>query len=155
CAKLLERQIFARFLQVTIAYHSPAMDNIRDEFLHSVADLQGRKALLPLLSDTTGTWADGTECDAQYWWRAIRQPVLFYEGIKSLLAAGHRHFLEISPHPVLSPSVAACLKEQDLNGVTVGSLRRSEDESLTILRALGALYTAGVSPDWRALQPPG
>ncbi len=155
CAQLLERHIFARMLPVTIAYHNQVMDNIREEFLASVADLRGRTASLPLVSDTTGSWADGSECDVHYWWRAIRQPVLFHDGIKHLIESGHQHFLEISPHPVLASSIAACLKEQGVSGLCVASLRRSEDERQTMWRALGALYTIGVSPNWAVVQRPG
>ena len=153
--QLILRQIFTRFLQVNIAYHSPAMDKIRDEFVASLSDLQGQTASLPLMSDTTGTWADGPECDVHYWWRAIRQPVLFHAGITAMIQRGFHHFVEISPHPVLSASVADCLKEQGIPGLTVGSIRRGEDERTIMLRGVGALYSIGASPRWTAVQPRG
>ena len=59
----------------------------------------------PFASDLTGKWASGEECDAQYWWRAIREPVLFQDAINELLAAGIADFVEIGPHPVLKTSL--------------------------------------------------
>ena len=154
-AALLARQIFARVLAVTIAYHSPAMDPIKEEFLAAVAGLRGRPTRIPWLSDTTGTWADGESCDADYWWRAIRQPVRFRDGIRQILDAGITHFVEIAPHPVLASSVMDCLKEHGTKGVALPSLRRTDDEATTMRRSLGALYAAGCAPAWPALREDG
>ena len=152
---LEQRQVFVRFLPVTIAYHSPAMDKIRDEFLASVADLHGRKARIPLMSDSTAQWLDGPECDAAYWWRAIRQPVLFANGITQLLENEVRTFVEVSPHPVLSASIVDCMGAASVTGLTVPSIRRKEDERSVLLRSLGALYAAGYSPNWSGVQREG
>ena len=154
-ATLLERQIFARVLAVTIAYHSPAMDAIKDEFLTATAGLRGRATRIPWLSDTTGTWAEGASCDAEFWWRAIRQPVRFRDGIRAILDTGISHFVEIAPHPVLASSVLDCMREHGTKGVALPSLRRTDDEAMTMRRSLGALYTAGCAPAWPALREAG
>ncbi|MEP7118795.1 MAG: type I polyketide synthase, partial [Acidobacteriota bacterium] len=154
-AALLDRQVYAKFLAVTIAYHSPAMDPIREEFLSAVSDLRGRAPRIPWLSDTTATWTTGVECDGEFWWRAIRQPVLFRDGIRQLLDAGLSHFVEVSPHPVLGSAIADCMKEHGTRGLVLPSLRRNDDERAVMLRSLGALYTAGWLPDWPATGAPG
>ncbi len=153
-AKLTERQIFARFLPVTIAYHSAAMDKIKDEFLASVPGLQGRSARIPFISDTTGRTADGDECDVNYWWQAIRKPVLFAQGMEQLIALGVRDFVEIGPHPVLAAAMRECLQAQNVKGLVLPSLRRSENERAVMLRSVGALYCAGHAPNWTAIQDP-
>jgi acyl transferase domain-containing protein/1-acyl-sn-glycerol-3-phosphate acyltransferase/NAD(P)-dependent dehydrogenase (short-subunit alcohol dehydrogenase family)/acyl carrier protein len=153
-AKLTERQIFARFLPVTIAYHSPAMDQIKEEFLASVPGLEGRSARIQFVSDTTGSCADGAECDVHYWWRAIRKPVLFAQAMEQLITLGARTFLEIGPHPVLSASMRECLEAQNIKGLVLPSLRRFENERPGMLRSLGALYCAGHAPNWTAVQDP-
>ncbi len=149
-----DRHIFARILAVNIAYHSPVMEQIREEFLTEVKDLRGRAASIPFVSDVTGTWASGEECDAQYWWRAIRQPVLFRDAIRTLLDRELQTFVEIGPHPVLSSSVLECMKEAGIKGTAIPSLRRSESERLTLLRSLGSLYALGCDPKWRAMREP-
>jgi 1-acyl-sn-glycerol-3-phosphate acyltransferase len=150
-ARLTERQIFARMLPVTIAYHSPRMDPIEGEFREAVARLRGTRATLPLVSDTTGTWEDGDGCDASYWWRAIRQPVRFADSINTLADAGYTTFVEVSPHPVLAPSISECLAARGMKGTIVPSLRRNEDDRATMLRALGTLYVNGAEPAWHNL----
>lgn len=151
-AALQRDGVFARFLPVTIAYHSPAMDKIRDEFLDCVSDLQGRPAQLRLVSDTTASWVEGPECDAGYWWTAIRQPVLFADSMNLLIDDGVRCFVEIGPHPVLASSMADCLRARETAGLVLPSIRRKEDEKALLLRSLGALYTAGCSPNWAEVQ---
>jgi acyl transferase domain-containing protein len=153
--KLEERKIFARMLPVTIAYHSPLMDNIKDEVLASMAGLRGRRARIPFLSDLTGTWASGEECDAQYWWRAIRQPVFFRNCIDELLGADIANFVEVGPHPVLTASIQECMKERGVKGLTVPSIRRHEDERTVMRRSLGGLYTVGCKVNWPALREDG
>ena len=152
---LQERRIFARMLSVTIAYHSHVMEGIRDEFLSVMHGLRGRKAQIPFVSDTTGTWASGEECDEHYWWRAIRQPVLFRDGIRTILDSGITNFVEIGPHPVLVSPVLECMKEGGAKGVALPSIRRAEDERAAMLRSLGALYTIGCTPHWPALREEG
>lgn len=154
-ATLQQRSIFARMLTVTIAYHSHAMDGIREEFLTTMRGLKGRKARIPFLSDTTGTWASGEECDEHYWWRAIRQPVLFRDGILALVDSGISNFVEIGPHPVLVSLVLECMKERGAKGVALPSIRRSEDERAVMLRSLGGLYAIGCAPQWSALRDEG
>ncbi|HET6546723.1 MAG TPA: SDR family NAD(P)-dependent oxidoreductase [Rhodanobacteraceae bacterium] len=149
--RLTERKVFARMLPVTIAYHSPAMDPIRDEFLALVANLRGAQATMPLVSDTTGAWISGPGCDAAYWWNAIRLPVLFAQGMDTLLDAGHTRFLELSPHPVLAVSIGECLAARAIKGLVVPSLRRGEDERTSLLRALASLHVNGVDVRFQSL----
>ncbi|MGA8220651.1 MAG: SDR family NAD(P)-dependent oxidoreductase [Candidatus Acidiferrales bacterium] len=144
--------IFARFLPVTIAYHSHAMDKIRDEFLQSVADIQGRRAQIRLMSDTTRAWLEGTECNAEYWWKAIRNPVLFADCIRLLIEDGVQHFVEIGPHPVLASSIVDCMRVQGVTGSALPTIRRNENEKAVMLLSLGALYTVGCSPNWAAVE---
>jgi acyl transferase domain-containing protein len=152
--QLTERQVFARFLPVTIAYHSPAMDKIKEEFLSSVPGLRGRTARIPFVSDTTGELTDGTVCDVHYWWEAIRKPVLFAQGMERLIGLGIADFVEIGPHPVLSASMRECLQALNVKGQVLPSLRRFESERPVILRTLGALYCTGHALDWTTIQDP-
>ena len=149
--RLAQHQVFARRLAVTIAYHSSAMDPIREEFLTAAADLRGSPPSLPLVSDTTGGWAAGLAFDAAYWWQAIRSPVRFARGIAALIDAGHTHFVEIAPHPVLATSIGECLAASGKKGRVVPSLRRGDPERAALLRAVAALHVEGLDVDWRAL----
>ncbi len=93
------------------------------------------------------------ELDARYWYRNVREPVLFHDTMQRLIDAGHRVFLEIGAHPVLRRDIAACLSEKSLQGATLGSLRRADRERAALLGSLGRLYSLGAEIDWRKLYP--
>ena len=154
-ALLEEKQIFARMLPVTIAYHSALMDKFKDEFLASIAGLRGQRARIPFVSDLTGKWASGEECDAQYWWHALREPVRFQDAINELLGAGIADFVEIGPHPVLKTSLQECMNARGVKGLVLPTIRRNEDERMVMKRSLGALYTIGCKVNWAAFREDG
>lgn len=152
-AQLDARGLFNRFLQVNYAFHSHQMDPIRGELLKSLSGIEARSPSLPLFSTVTATeTTDGDFGDA-YWWRNVREPVLFAKTIGLLIDAGHRHFLELAPHPVLAGSIRECLAAKAQRGHIVSSLRRKEPERRTLLAALGTLFAGGGRVDWSALYP--
>lgn len=63
--------------------------------------------------------------------------------------------MEVSPHPVLLPSVEESLREARQEGAAVASVRRDLDERRCLLESLGALWAHGCEIDWRALLPAG
>jgi 1-acyl-sn-glycerol-3-phosphate acyltransferase len=150
-AELESRQVFARMLPVLVPYHSDAMDAIEDELLESLASLTPRDGDVPFVSVVTGEWTPGSALDGSYWWRNVRQPVLFAAGIERLLDDGYTTFLELGPHPVLAASVNECLAGRGGRGTVLGSIRRKEDERAAMLRSLGALYAEGRTVDWSGL----
>ena len=154
-AILNERSIFCRFLKVEVPYHSAFMDSIREDLLLALGGLQPRSAAVPLYSTVTGRLVDGSELDADYWWRNVRQPVEFHSAVGRILEGGYSAFLEIGAHPVLSASLVECLREAHVEGASLASLRRNEPDSNTMLGSLGRLHTLGVPVDWRKLYKSG
>src|SRR6185437_14979658 len=100
------------FLQVHYAFHSAQMDPVGDELLASLRGLRPRSATLPLFSTVTGRRIDGPELGAEYWWHNVRQTVQFVEGVDHLMDIGCDTVLELSPHPVLTTSVAECYRHR-------------------------------------------
>ncbi|MEU7146405.1 type I polyketide synthase, partial [Nocardia sp. NPDC046473] len=94
---------------------------------------------------------DTATLDAGYWFTNLRQTVRFHEAIDILVQGGHRAFLEVSPHPVLTVSIEDTLDGRGTEGVVVGGLRREVDDVETLLGAAGRLFTAGVGLDWSAV----
>ncbi|MBV9020968.1 MAG: acyltransferase domain-containing protein, partial [Ktedonobacteraceae bacterium] len=152
-SSLLQQGVFCRFLKLNYAFHSRAMDSIRQELLASLQNLQPQAPRLPFISTVTGDEVVGPICDADYWWRNVRRPVQFAAGIEYLIDNGITTFLEIGPHPVLSAYIAECLAEK--KGHIHSSLRRNEDEQQCLLTTLGALYTRGYPLVWLTLIPDG
>jgi acyl transferase domain-containing protein len=107
--ELEQRSLFVRWVPVNYAFHSAHMDPVQGDLAASLAGLKPQAGDVKIYSTVTGRQAEGTDYDADYWWRNVRQSVLFAPAIDALIAAGHTHFLEISPHPVLSTSLTECL----------------------------------------------
>nr|BBH85908.1 polyketide synthase [Thermosporothrix sp. COM3] len=151
---LVERQnIFARFVKVNVASHSPQMDPLRDDLLRLLQDIQPRTGTVPLYSTVKGEPLSGEECNALYWVQNLREPVLYSTMIQRLAREGFDTFLELSPHPVLVAPTRLCLQFAGKSGLVLGTLRREEPERAALLNTLGSLYTYGYRPDWLALYP--
>ncbi|MDL2716712.1 MAG: SDR family NAD(P)-dependent oxidoreductase [Acidobacteriota bacterium] len=146
-AALQEQKVFARLLPVMVPYHSAAMDPIETDLLAALADVTLKPSTIPIVSEVTGRYMDGMGFDAAYWWRNIRQPVLFADAIDQLVEDGFDLFLEVSAHPALTGSIAECLAKRGVAGAAVPTLRRMEDDRSMLLRAAGALETKGRAPD--------
>ncbi|NBD13542.1 type I polyketide synthase [Corallococcus silvisoli] len=152
-ARLQARNVFCRSIKVDVASHSPQVESLLPELREVLGALQPRPANLPVYSTVTGGLTDGTDWDATYWLRNLREPVLFSPVIEQLLASPHHVFLELSPHPILTQSIERIVRASRAEGVVLPSLRREEGETEVLLQSLGALHTAGHPIDWRAVYP--
>ena len=154
-AKLEADGRFVRWLRVNYAFHTHQMDPIKDDLLDALADLQPRPSQIPFVSTVTGKAHPGERLDATYWWRNVRQPVLFGPAISNQVIAGGRRFLELGPHPALRSSIDACLAAQGAKGAVFHSLARNTDESLEMLANLAGLHIASAEVDWAAVNQSG
>ncbi|KAI0197537.1 polyketide synthase PksD [Astrocystis sublimbata] len=109
--------IFAHELNTGVAYHSPAMREIADEYLGCLEDLtRGRSHHNDTLmvSSVTGlkTNADML-CQPQYWVDNLVSPVRFTDALQYIVSAAPRadgmkpitHFIEVGPHSALQRSI--------------------------------------------------
>ena len=151
-AEILEqlkgRDVFCKMVKVDFASHSPQMDPLRGELLHALEEVQPQLASVPIYSTVLDTVADGTELDAIYWARNLREPVLFSSSVQRLIEDGYDSFLEISAHPVLLSGIQQGLHHSGKEGDALASIRREEDERTAMLRSLGVLYSSGYAVDW-------
>ncbi|MGK3959667.1 SDR family NAD(P)-dependent oxidoreductase [Sorangium sp. So ce118] len=153
--RLAQQGIGSRMLRVDYAFHSPQMAPFQDELVRALGAVDGRRAAVPMISTVTGAAVDGPELDAAYWGRSLGAPVKFSGAALAAIEAGHRVFLEVGPHPVLSADVLACLEARGAEGHALPSMRRAQDERRCLLRSLGALHALGAPVDWPALFPSG
>jgi acyl transferase domain-containing protein/surfactin synthase thioesterase subunit/acyl carrier protein len=157
--QLEDKNVFARFLQVEIPYHSPAMEPLKEELHESLAGIQPKSARIPFYSTALAEKLSGDELTVDYWWKNIRDLVNFQAAIDQLITTGHDTFLEIGAHPALSRSLIECLGQR--KGTVMASLRRKQKEEMVLneralmLNSLGKLYTAGYPVDWRNIYRQG
>ncbi|PPK71410.1 type I polyketide synthase [Actinokineospora auranticolor] len=139
----------ARVISVDYASHSPAVEALRDDLTTAFAEVRPRRSAVEFHSTVTAGPIDTTTLDAGYWFDNLRQPVRLSDTVAGLAAAGHRVFLEISPHPVLT----AALGDTVPDGTALGTLRREDGGLDRFLVAAGHAHAAGVAVDWSAHTP--
>jgi amino acid adenylation domain-containing protein len=152
-AALEKAGVFCRRLAVEYAFHSPLMEPVRAGLLAALADIRPRPPRLPLVSTVTGGPVTDLPLDGEYWWRNVRQPVLFADAMKRLAAAGTDAAVEIGPHPVLAYAINECFQAAGRPVETIPSLHRERDDTETMLTGLGRLHTLGLAIDWSRLHP--
>lgn len=154
-ATIEDRRLFCQKLHTGIAYHSGQMDGIHDDFLASLNGLSPSKTRVPLLSTVTGARAEGTELDAEHWWRNIRSPVFFNRIFEQIPGDGEALFLQIGPHPVLSAAIYENLAQHSRSGHALASLRRDRGAWDVLLESVAKCYVHGHDINWeRLLDPP-
>ncbi|WP_438021146.1 SDR family NAD(P)-dependent oxidoreductase [Sorangium sp. So ce315] len=153
--ELEEAGVFGRKVRVDIASHSAQMAGLREELTAQLQGLSPRASAMGQLSTVTLGRLWGAELDAGYWYRNLREPVRFAEAVEALVSAGHRFFVEVSPHPVLAMAVEGALQGAGQPGAVVGSLRRDEGEMARLLLSLGELHSSGLPVDWSQVLPRG
>ncbi|WP_171113719.1 MULTISPECIES: type I polyketide synthase [unclassified Streptomyces] len=141
---LRARNVFCRPVKVDVASHSPQVDPLREELLADLAGLSPRPSRIPVLSTVTGELTDGSDFDAAYWMRNLREPVLFWDAVQSLIARDNGVFVEMSPHPVLLSAVEQGFEFTERDGLALPAMRREEPETHGTLEILGALHAHGM-----------
>ncbi|TDV47974.1 type I polyketide synthase [Actinophytocola oryzae] len=139
-----------RRVDVDYASHSPMVERLRDRLGELLDPITPHRPDVPFFSTVAGTNGHTPVLDAGYWYRNLRGTVEFHHAVERLLAAGHRHFVEVSPHPVLTGSV------RDAAGgrvVAVGTTKRGDGGLARVLGSAAELATTGLDPDWSACFP--
>lgn len=152
--------IFARKLKVEVAYHSPHMKVLAEQYHESIKGIPlHQPASAPLMFSTvTGALIDGAELDASYWVRNMVSPVQFTKAFEAVFpsvpAATRRNrrgalsadtILEIGPHSAMQGPLRQILTKVGHLEKTdyLSMLSRGEDAVVTSLEAMGRLWTKG------------
>ncbi|MBP0034557.1 MAG: type I polyketide synthase, partial [Roseofilum sp. Belize BBD 4] len=146
CRKLKAMGVKTKHLQVSHAFHSPLMEPMLADFAAVAREVTYRQPKIKFVSNTTGQKAGNEVTKAEYWVNHIRQPVQFYQSIKTLHEQGNELFLEIGPKPILLGMGSRCLLESI--GVWLPSLRPGVQEWQQMLSSLGQLYVKGITVNW-------
>nr|WP_268240701.1 type I polyketide synthase [Streptomyces camponoticapitis] len=146
-----EEGVRTRRVPVDYASHSPHVEEVREELLAALADIRPKAAEIPFLSTVTGEWEDTAGLDAAYWFRNLREPVEFEAATRALLDAGHRVFVEASPHPVLVVGVQETIDDVNAPAAALGSLRRDEGGLDRFTTSVAEAFTHGTPVDWPAM----
>ncbi|WP_413098313.1 SDR family NAD(P)-dependent oxidoreductase [Streptomyces sp. Inha503] len=138
----------ARRIAAAFASHSAQVEVLAERLLEELAGIRPRAGSVPFYSTVTGGVLDTERLDADYWYRNLRDTVLFQQTVQNLLDEGHTAFVEVSPHPVLAPGIEAIADAADVAVAAVGTLRRDTDDVTRFLASLGEAFVTGVAVDW-------
>ncbi|MFJ8630373.1 type I polyketide synthase [Streptomyces sp. NPDC093568] len=153
-AELTADGIRARTVDYGVAAHSPHIDAITDRIRADLTGLTPRPARVPFYAASAGTAVDGVTLDGDHWAACLRDTVEFVAAVRTALDAGHRHFLEVSPHPLLAPGLETLLTRAGVTGTVHSTLRRDAGHADRFHRAVAAYWADGGEPDWAALHDP-
>lgn len=140
-----EQGIVVRRVNTDVAFHSPAMDDLTGALAANVAGLDpARGAVIPLYTTALPDPRSTAPRDADYWVHNLRGQVRFAEAVTAAAEDGHRMFLEVSAHPVVSHSIVETLLHLGIDDhAVVPLLRRDTPEPPAVMTAIAALYCHG------------
>lgn len=151
--QLEDAEVFNRFLNVQVPYHTHYMDAVKDDLCSALQGLSSDLGTVPLYSTVTGELLDSYAAGAAYWWQNTRATVLFEPAARRMLEDGYTHFVELGPHPVLASSIIEIAGGQNTDIVVMAAQRRDDDDSRTLMNCVGALHCHGHPIAWDALYP--
>ncbi len=146
--------IVCRRLVTSHAFHSAMMDPMVEPFASLVAEAKPGAPQIPYISSVTGAWITEKETtDPAYWARQVRQPVQFAPALAELRKKPNSILLEVGPGNVLGTLArqqAGVPAEQPVISSLSDTLT-GEGDAASLMNALGALWVAGMQPDWRGV----
>jgi acyl transferase domain-containing protein/NADPH:quinone reductase-like Zn-dependent oxidoreductase/acyl carrier protein len=96
-----------RRLELAYPFHSELMTPVEAPLCNDLAALEPRPSRVTFISTVEAAVLAGPELDATYWWRNVREPVLFQESVALAAQTGARVFVKIGP----SGTLVADIKE--------------------------------------------
>ena len=147
--------VFARSLRVDYAFHTRQMDPFEDELRRSLETIKSHTSEVAMISTVTGKAVQAGELNGQYWWRNMREPVMFHAAVNAAIDQGINTFIELGAHPVLAGPVRSSMAARGSKGLVVASLDRDKRDEDSFTEALAELYVAGVQLNWVNVAPKG
>jgi len=150
---LESREITAKLLVTSHAFHSPMMEPMLKPFLEKVKSVKLNKPTIPFVSTATSQWiSDAEATNPEYWLNQVRATVRFAEGIQTLWSdKPQRVLLECGPRNTAA-TLAKQQAKEPARQTAISSLSDSADnyaEWEQILFALGQLWMSGAEIDWQ------
>lgn len=147
--------VFAREVAVDVASHTFQVEPILAQLTERLAGVTPRPARMPIYSTALLDPREEPCCDCAYWIDNLRHTVRFRPAVQAALEDGHRVFVEISPHPIVTRAVLQNSAALDLPARALPSMTRAEPMPNGLLDLVGAIYASGSEIDFTRLYPDG
>jgi acyl transferase domain-containing protein/NADPH-dependent curcumin reductase CurA/acyl carrier protein len=138
---------------VDFSAHSSHVDALAEQIRADLVPVTPSAGSVPFWSGVTGEVVPGTELDGAYWYRNLRETVRFQDAVEAAVDAGHRIFLEVSSHPVLTGALEEIFDQRSVEAAALGTLRRENGGLDRFAESAGQAWMRGVPVRWGALLP--
>jgi amino acid adenylation domain-containing protein len=147
---LTAKGVVSKGLHTSHAFHSSMMDPVVEPLRAELAKVKLAPPSIPIISSATGKrLTDAQAVDPGYWARHLRETVHFREAVLTL-AQEPRTFLEVGPRATLATLTRQLVPDRAQPCLsTLPDTSKDDAEWVSLLGALGKLWTAGVAIDWR------
>jgi len=112
---------------------------LQEEFLRLIGGVKPNLGEIPMYSAVAGDLKDGRELSVEHWWNIMSGPASFAGLVRSLLRDGHRIFVEVGPHPLLTDSIQKTALSAGLAVSTFGLMYRNHDDHAVFNETLQTL----------------
>ena len=136
-----------RKLDLDYPFHSPLMAPVERPLLRSLADLRHKTGDIPFISTVTGALATGNDLDAHYWWRNVREPVLFSDAVSAAVKAGARIFVEIGPSATLMSHINDTIDERTATIATLAAMEKKDKGTDPLASVIAMALARGAAID--------
>lgn len=155
--ELASREIQARRLHTSHAFHSRMMDAAVEPTVAIARSIPAAEPRIPIVSTLTGERLTGCEAtDPEYWGRHLRRTVRFSRAVLAAAQDDAPVFLEVGPGQALTTLARQCLRGRKPNCVpSLGHPNERRGDLRPLLEAAGALWCAGVPVDLSAIDLEG
>ena len=76
------KNIFNRIIRGNCPFHSSFQDLIKDDIISNLKNIKFNQPKIKLISTVLGKEIDMNTYSDDYWWKNIRNKVLFYDGLR-------------------------------------------------------------------------
>lgn len=151
-----EKKIFNRFLHTGVAYHSPHMQLVANEYRDNLGTISPntQSSNVSFYSSLKGRLVEHSDLDTSYWVDNLTSPVLFSNTMYSICTLKSAPeiqidtLIELGPHSALRGPIRQILcelPEQASRPVYLSALIRDESAVTTTLQMASTLLMAGLT----------
>ena len=162
-----EKKIFARRLHVDVAYHSPHMDVVAEEYRAAMGAIKPtRSKNVDFYSSLTGAKINTFALGSSYWVNNLKSTVQFAKSLFNCCSLNREqstsedsvtHLIEIGPHSALKGPIRDILVTAPKTSYKIGyssTLVRKENAAVSILNLVSDLFMKGCNLNMTAINFP-
>jgi iterative type I PKS product template protein len=138
-----------KHLEVPFAFHTSAMDPILEPLRALGRTVKFRSPAIPVISNVYGRFFQDRDYSADYFALHARQPVRFFEGLRSLQMDTDLDgalILELGPQPTLLPMLPSSISSIS---TCLGTLQKGQDAWKSLSKTLAAIFLRKITIRWR------